>query len=66
MTPAGRNGDRPDEPRAEGRSWNAEDVERTAEEWAARAAGWLARTATRAKEEAEDMWAEAQELRRRQ
>jgi hypothetical protein len=36
-----------------------------AEEVAARVAGWVARTVSRTREEAEDVWAEAQELRRR-
>jgi hypothetical protein len=37
-----------------------EQAERLAEEWSSRTAGWLARTAARAREEAEDIWAEAQ------
>jgi hypothetical protein len=34
------------------------------EEWGQRVGGWLSRTAARAREEAEDMWAEAQGIRR--
>jgi hypothetical protein len=49
-----------DESRADG-----EDTARAAEELAAQVAGWVARTAARAREETEDLWAEAQELRRR-
>jgi hypothetical protein len=37
-----------------------EQAERLAEEWSSRAAGWIARTGARAREEAEDIWAEAQ------
>jgi hypothetical protein len=40
------------------------DAERVAEEWGEKAARWLARTTERAREEAEDVWAEAQEKRR--
>jgi hypothetical protein len=36
-----------------------------AEELAGRVAAWVARAAARAREEAEDVWAEARELRRR-
>jgi hypothetical protein len=36
-----------------------------AEELGARVAAWVARTVSRTREEAEDLWAEAQELRRR-
>ena len=42
-----------------------DDGAKAAEELAARVAGWVARKAARAREEAEDVWAEAQELRRR-
>jgi hypothetical protein len=40
------------------------DAEQLAEEWAARIAGWMVRGAVRAKEEAEDIWADAQAIRR--
>lgn len=36
------------------------DAESTAEEWAERIARWVLRAAARAREEAEDIWAEAQ------
>jgi hypothetical protein len=41
------------------------DLERVAEQAAARAGGWIARAADRLREEAEDIWAEAQAIRRR-
>jgi hypothetical protein len=50
----------PDEPRDAG-----DDTQRAAEEVAGRVAVWVARTVSRAREEGEDLWAEAQELRRR-
>jgi hypothetical protein len=40
------------------------DFERTAEEAAARAGDWIVRVADRLREEAEDIWAEAQAIRR--
>jgi hypothetical protein len=43
----------------------ADDTARAAEELAGRVAVWVARAVTRAREEGEDVWAEAQELRRR-
>jgi hypothetical protein len=42
----------------------AGDAERVAEEWAERIGRWVLRAAVRAREEAEDIWAEAQALRR--
>jgi cell division septum initiation protein DivIVA len=41
-----------------------QDAERAAEEWAEKAVRWLAHTAERAREQAEDIWAEAQAKRR--
>jgi cell division septum initiation protein DivIVA len=41
-----------------------QDAERVAEEWAEKTVRWLARTAERAREQAEDIWAEAQAKRR--
>ena len=38
---------------------------KAAEELAGRLAGWAVRSVSRVREEAEDVWAEAQELRRR-
>jgi hypothetical protein len=49
-----------EEPRADG-----EGTARAAEELAGQVAGWVARTLSHAREEAEDVWADAQELRRR-
>jgi hypothetical protein len=40
------------------------DFERGAEEAAARAGDWIVRVADRLREEAEDIWAEAQAIRR--
>jgi hypothetical protein len=45
--------------------WGDHGAERSAEELAGRVAGWVARSVARAREEAEDVWAEAQDLRRR-
>jgi hypothetical protein len=45
-------------------SSRARDPELIAEEWAERAGRWLMRGMARAKEEAEDIWADAQALRR--
>jgi hypothetical protein len=42
----------------------AQDAERMADEWSGRVADWLVRAAARAREEAEDIWAEAQAKRR--
>jgi hypothetical protein len=41
-----------------------ERAEELVDEWSRRLGGWLARTAARTREEAEDVWAEAQSLRR--
>jgi hypothetical protein len=49
---------------AAGAGGRFEDAERVAEEWGEKAAQWLARTVERAREEAEDIWADAQEKRR--
>lgn len=40
------------------------DTEKAAEQAAAKAVDWLARAADRLREEAEDIWAEAQAVRR--
>ncbi|HMJ37165.1 MAG TPA: hypothetical protein VK501_24895 [Baekduia sp.] len=53
------------EPRAEEPGAARDDTERAAEELAGRVAVWVARAVSRAREEGEDVWAEAQELRRR-
>jgi hypothetical protein len=41
------------------------DAAQAAEELAGRVAGWVAGAVAHAREEAEDVWAEAQDLRRR-
>lgn len=50
--------------RTEGTNPTDGDTERIAGEWAERISRWVLRTGARAKEEAEDIWAEAQEIRR--
>jgi hypothetical protein len=40
-------------------------VTERAEDWSDKVAGWVARATARAREEAEDIWAEAQSVRRR-
>jgi hypothetical protein len=50
-----------------GRDGQRSDVERAEdliEVWGERIGGWLATTVARAREEAEDLWAEAQSVRR--
>jgi hypothetical protein len=54
------DGSRAEEPGTDG-----EGTAGAAEELAGRLAGWVARTLSHAREEAEDVWADAQELRRR-
>jgi hypothetical protein len=61
------NGKRPldrGEAQAETGGRTFEEAERLAEEWGEKAVRWLARTVERAREEAEDIWADAQEKRR--
>jgi hypothetical protein len=53
------------EPPADERPTSQDGAAQAAEDMAGRVVGWAARTAARAREEAEDIWAEAQELRRR-
>jgi hypothetical protein len=54
---------RPDDVRAQAEQ-ASHDVERVAEDFAARASRWAVRFAARAREEMEDIWAEAQSIRR--
>ena len=42
------------------------DLERAAEQAAAKAGDWIARASERLREQAEDIWAEAQAIRRRE
>lgn len=44
---------------------NGDGTARAAEELAGQVTGWVARAVSRAREETEDVWVEAQELRRR-
>jgi hypothetical protein len=53
---------RPDDVRAP-EEQVVDDVERVAEDLAARASRWAVRFAARAREEMEDIWAEAQSIR---
>jgi hypothetical protein len=64
MSDNGHRSLRRDEADAEAAPRPFQDVERAAEEWAEKAVRWLARTAERAREQAEDIWAEAQAKRR--
>lgn len=43
----------------------AEQVEERAEDWVAEAADWVRRMVARTREEAEDIWADAQTVRRK-
>jgi hypothetical protein len=54
-----------DPPAADADPVDGDATVKAAEELAGRLAGWVVRSASRAREEAEDVWAEAQELRRR-
>jgi hypothetical protein len=58
---SGAPGDRPN---PDGATREVRDAEQLAEEWAERAGRWLLRTAARMREEAEDIWHEAQAVRR--
>jgi hypothetical protein len=62
MSQSSENGASAEPPRAEPAEHR--DAEQVAEEWAERIGRWLLPGAARAKEEAEDIWAEAQEVRR--
>jgi hypothetical protein len=64
MSQSEQNGASADRPGSETAGRTVANAERIAEEWAERAGRWLLRAAARAKEEAEDIWAEAQEVRR--
>jgi hypothetical protein len=57
--------DRAPDPPAGDANANGEGTARAAEELAGQVAVWVARAVSRAREETEDVWAEAQELRRR-
>ncbi len=62
MTDTGKNGSGgPQEPRAEART---EGAEQRLEDWGRRVGSVLASAAAHVREEAEDIWAEAQSLRR--
>ena len=64
MTERSDNGRVDEEAPADSTVRSTADAERIAEEWAAKIAHLVVRGAARAKEEAEDIWAEAQALRR--
>ena len=64
MTRDQRNGARSERRESGQTGRGASSAESKAEEWGERASRWVLRLAARAKEEAEDIWAEAQTLRR--
>ena len=64
MTDARDNGKTDQATNAESSSPGITSAEQATEEWAGRIARWLIRGAARAREEAEDIWAEAQVIRR--
>jgi hypothetical protein len=49
---------------AAGQRSDVDRADELIEEWGQRVGIWLSRTAARAREEAEDIWAEAQSVRR--
>ena len=56
-------------PRGDGRQAQAgrgttERAEQTVEDWTEKVAGWVSRAAERTREEVEDIWAEAQSVRK--
>jgi hypothetical protein len=59
VSAGGANGESAEGPRSDVQ--RAEDL---IEAWGERIGGWVATTAARAREEAEDLWAEAQSVRR--
>ena len=64
MSDHGTNGASGSDPGSGARSHAARDPEQIAEEWGGRIGRWILRAAARAEEEAEDIWADAQALRR--
>lgn len=64
MTEDGRGGASSQRSETGGRGRVTSDAEGTAEEWAEKIARWVLRATARAREEAEDIWAEAQARRR--
>lgn len=64
MTAADQRGTRADS-EAERPDDAVSDFSRRVDDWGDSVARWVARAAARAREEAEDIWAEAQSIRRR-
>jgi hypothetical protein len=64
VTEEGRNGAGSERSEMNSSERLAGDAERIAEEWTARIGRWVLGAAARAREEAEDIWADAQALRR--
>lgn len=64
MSEPSTNGPTGDESRSEHIPQPARDAEQVAEEWAGRIGHWILSGLARAKEEAEDIWSDAQALRR--
>jgi hypothetical protein len=65
MTRAKAQEPQAEDPPADPPGADEEHASRAAEELAGRVVGWAARAAARTREEAEDIWADARELRRR-
>lgn len=64
MTHQTNAGPSEEQPQTDGAERPETQAELVAEQWAERIGRWMLRTTARAKEEAEDIWAEAQALRR--
>jgi hypothetical protein len=65
MTEPSADGNSADESQAESAQRPVPGAEQTAEEWGEKIGRWVLRAAARAREEAEDVWAEAQAVRRK-
>jgi hypothetical protein len=65
MTEPSANGTPIDESQAESARRPVAGAEQAAEEWGEKIGRWVLRAAARAREEAEDIWAEAQAVRRK-
>ena len=65
MTEQNANGTSADDSQAESPPRPVAGAEQTAEEWGEKIGRWVLRAAARAREEAEDIWAEAQAVRRK-
>jgi hypothetical protein len=59
------SGEDHEQPRTERTDSLVGDAERLAAEWAEKIGRWIARAGARAREDAEDIWADAEALRRK-